>query len=305
MNPIPIYLNSNRVLTTLIISTLLSTFIFLGITYNIQPAEGSSHIIYVDTDASGGNDGTSWADAYVHLQDALTSASDGDEIWVAEGTYYPDDGISVTDNNTNTVFTVVGGVQLYGGFSGSETVREGRSWTQNRTILSGDLEQNDLPFAPTTDSDSNSSTPEQTDHIVGGNTAQLVISSGTSSNQTTIIDGFTITGNGGALSSSNAPVDVLYVDMNNLLIQGNNNLHKDYGTVDVFRSTLANSSVIYNSTTQLTGDDSKSGVSGQTAYFTNTTIAHNYVTNAAGIGGVHNRNFITLTNVTISQSQNM
>ena len=48
--------------------------------------------IYVDDNASAGGDGASWASAHKYLQDALASAEYGDEIWVAEGTYKPDQG---------------------------------------------------------------------------------------------------------------------------------------------------------------------------------------------------------------------
>ncbi|MBN2270210.1 MAG: hypothetical protein JXN61_06325, partial [Sedimentisphaerales bacterium] len=43
----------------------------------------SGKIIYVDDNASGANTGSSWSDAYLYLQDALTFASAGDEIRLA------------------------------------------------------------------------------------------------------------------------------------------------------------------------------------------------------------------------------
>ena len=46
---------------------------------SIQSALASPGIIYVDADASGANDGSSWADAYTDLQSALSAATSGDD----------------------------------------------------------------------------------------------------------------------------------------------------------------------------------------------------------------------------------
>ncbi|HSH53344.1 MAG TPA: right-handed parallel beta-helix repeat-containing protein, partial [Bacteroidales bacterium] len=94
----------------------------------------SQTIVYVNQSASGSNNGTSWADAYTNLQDALTSASVGDELWVAAGTYKP---TGTTDRNVS--FVLLQDLGLYGGFNGTETNREERDWRANETILSGDI----------------------------------------------------------------------------------------------------------------------------------------------------------------------
>ena len=49
----------------------------------------SSSILYVDKDATGVADGTSWANALVDLAQALVSQQSFNEVWVAEGTYLP------------------------------------------------------------------------------------------------------------------------------------------------------------------------------------------------------------------------
>ena len=66
--------------------------------------------IYVDDSASQGGDGTSWLTAHKYLQDALAVAESGDEIWVAEGTYKPDQGAGKTLGDRASPFVLVNGV---------------------------------------------------------------------------------------------------------------------------------------------------------------------------------------------------
>ena len=91
-------------------------------------------IIYVDGDAGGTNNGMSWTDAYIDLQQALSSAVSGDQIWVAAGTYKPTAG---TDRSAT--FSLKSGVGIYGGFAGGETLLGERNPAANLTILSGDI----------------------------------------------------------------------------------------------------------------------------------------------------------------------
>ena len=103
-------------------------------------------IIAVDKDATGAQTGESWADAFTSIQDALDIAV-GAEIWVAEGVYYPDEGIGQTNGDRTATFQLKQGVTIYGGFDGTENLLEERDWVNNVTVLSGDLDQNDTTDA--------------------------------------------------------------------------------------------------------------------------------------------------------------
>lgn len=96
---------------------------------------------YVDASAPGGGDGASWSTAFRSLQDALdeTVSDRGDELWIAAGIYRPDDGVSVTPGARTATFTLKDGVVLYGGFAGGEDDLNQRNWSDNVTILSGEI----------------------------------------------------------------------------------------------------------------------------------------------------------------------
>jgi hypothetical protein len=50
----------------------------------------------VDKETGAGGDGSSWANAYTELRDALNDAEQYDEIWVAAEVYKP--GENLTDS---------------------------------------------------------------------------------------------------------------------------------------------------------------------------------------------------------------
>ncbi|MFC1676927.1 choice-of-anchor Q domain-containing protein, partial [Planctomycetota bacterium] len=108
--------------------------IFNG-TVDMGAYEFSYNHVYVDVDANGSDNGMTWANAYVDLQDALSDAN-VTQIWVAEGTYYPDGSDA---NNRSLSFGLVEAVNVYGGFDGNSTDFNDRNWGLYETILSGDI----------------------------------------------------------------------------------------------------------------------------------------------------------------------
>ena len=99
-------------------------------------------VVYVDADAAAGGNGASWATAYKYLRDALGSNR---EIWVAEGIYYPDQtNVNPAGSGLRSdTFTLYTGCKIYGGFDGTEMSRSQRNYHANRTILCGDLSENE------------------------------------------------------------------------------------------------------------------------------------------------------------------
>jgi len=96
---------------------------------------------YVDHSVEESGDGSTWANAFQQLQDALdqTVSGRGDEVWIAAGTYYPDEGANVTDADRDATFLLKDEVSLLGGFEAGATSLDDRDFEVNRTILSGEI----------------------------------------------------------------------------------------------------------------------------------------------------------------------
>lgn len=152
--------------------------------------------IYVDGDAKGTNDGTSWENAYVFLQDALADANDSEkpiEIHVAKGNYTPDHGNGYVPGDKEAKFLLKSGVTLKGGFAGVGN-DDPNAWDHQvyKTVLSGDLNGNDERQL--------ANFIENSDHVI------WCIEGDT----TAVLDGFTITGGyatdriGGGMFNNNA-----------------------------------------------------------------------------------------------------
>ncbi|SDS39323.1 Por secretion system C-terminal sorting domain-containing protein [Polaribacter sp. KT25b] len=98
-------------------------------------------VYYVDANATGVNDGSSWTDAFTNVTDALASTNLNDAVWVAKGTY------TLADKNT-PIAVSTNEVDIIGGFTGTETTLADRDLTAihttNATIFTGDINGDDV-----------------------------------------------------------------------------------------------------------------------------------------------------------------
>jgi hypothetical protein len=242
-----------------------------------------AQVVYADAarpDNTG--DGTSWATAKKELQSAIAQATSGQQVWVKAGTYKPTLGI-----DRNISFSMKNDVAIYGGFTGTETLLEQRNEIYNLTILSGDLNGDDVGFT---------NNGENSIHVVNN----------ISINSTAILDGFTITkGNansgtynsgGGMLNNNASPTikNCLFLSnagtdyaggmfilgtsspvLNNCVFDGNS-----HGAVCIISATFTASNCIFNNNS---GEAAVTSLQGN-AFLYNCTITSNGV--AGSLGGI-------------------
>ena len=136
----------------------------------------------VDADSPDGGTGEDWDHAFNKLQDALMMSGYRTLIWVAAGTYYPDEGEGEIDNDRLSTFNIPDGVKVYGGFDGMDDFGGGRRETElsdrdpeiYEVTLSGDIDGNDA------------------EDDIAGNSYHVVTFQ--NAQEETVFDGFTITG---------------------------------------------------------------------------------------------------------------
>jgi hypothetical protein len=263
-------------------------------------------IIYVNDDAAGLDNGTSWADAFPNLQDALSDALPCDSIWVAAGTYRPDQGGGQTPGSRTATFQLLNGVAIYGGFAGGETMLSQRNVAANATILSGDLSGDDGPVACAQDS------PDCDSHgAICGDDGFCIISSnnadnsyhvvtGSSADATAVLDGLTITGGnanggfpddhgGGMYNNGGAPAVT------------NCTFHRNYAGYGGGMGNLSSYPVVTNCLFSMnfatgSGGGMRSGFGGPT--LTGCTFIHNRASAGGGMAG--GTSSVTATNCTFS-----
>ncbi|MBI1319205.1 MAG: DUF1565 domain-containing protein [Candidatus Hydrogenedens sp.] len=102
-------------------------------------------VFYVDADnQSGVENGLSWATAHRTVAAGIETArrNFGGDVWVAEGVY------DETRDATGGSLVLVSGVNLYGGFAGTETLRAQRNPLTHPAIIDGSSANAGAPAAP-------------------------------------------------------------------------------------------------------------------------------------------------------------
>ena len=169
-------------------------FLCVMIMAALLPVGAQATRYYVALNAADAGTGASWADPMT-LANAINKAVAGDEIWI-QGYDTPGGGhvYRVPDKNG---FTVKSGVKIYGGFAGTETSIDDREIVESkayrmkyRTVISGDVEGDDVVDATNLIFPANTSRDDNATHVL---TLDLSRASGGNQNQQpTVINGVTI-----------------------------------------------------------------------------------------------------------------
>src|SRR5262249_29634437 len=106
------------------------------LTHEIVAADGP-HVLYVTRQGDDGASGLSWDHALASPAAPLALAHEGDQIWIAEGTY------------TTMPVTLPSGVRVLGGFAGNELRPGDRNAAAHPVVLTG-RRSSVLSIPPTT-----------------------------------------------------------------------------------------------------------------------------------------------------------
>ena len=167
-------------------------------------AAAQSKIYYVSSRATDTGDGSSWANATT-LTKALDKAVAGDQIWVQGFETLTGGNLYVAPKEG---FAVKSGVQLYGGFAGTESrlsqrVTLGKPYQlKYRSVLSGDILRNDTVGSVDLIFPANGTRSDNATHVLSVN-LDPTQASGNNNTYPTVINGFSI-GNGQAAGTGDA-----------------------------------------------------------------------------------------------------
>jgi len=258
--------------------------VFRGNVWSFSTMKAIDKIIYVDMNAVGANDGSSWADAYKYLQDALSDATvlkdiGTVEIRVAQGVYTPDRNTTFPEGTGNRLatFQLISGVPIRGGYAGfGAPDPNDRDIIAHESILSGDLSGNDIDV----------NDPKKLWHEPTRNENSYRVVTSDETNQTTVLDGFIITAGfadgglyyryGGGMSNNGKPT------LSNCIFIGNYSRSNGGGMYNSGDPNLTNCTFSNNSSSSSGGGMYNSG----DPNLTNCTFSNN---SSSGGGGMYNR----------------
>jgi hypothetical protein len=213
--------------------------------------------LYVDDTAPGPfHDGSSWRDAYIYLQDALTEAvtyGNIREICVVEGTYRPDQDSSNPGGtgDREATFKLINRTVIKGGYAGYGTWKSDfRDIDRHWSTLNGDLAGNDVGVTDPCGLFSEPTRAENSYHVVYADNQ---------TDETALLDGFYIIGG----NANNTDTDD---DGGGMYIRG--------------EPTVSNCRFYHNS-----ADDFGGGMHINSHAKTPTVSRCNFNLNAAGYGG--------------------
>ncbi len=245
-----------------------------------EGTDPASPPIFVKHDASGANDGSSWADAFTTLQAALDIATEGAQIWVKAGTYNPTSAYDLTNTSRFYHFRMKNGVAIYGGFDGTETELSQRDFNANETILSGDLSGND-DFDVANGGYQGTTGDDNCYHIFYHPNIGI--------DSTAVLDGFTLKGgNANGAGDPHGCGGAFYNWVASPILQNLKIINNFAGRGGAFDMQGGSSSTFTNVLMANNLSDGGSGamsISGGTSVMNNVTIVNNHANaNAGGIG---------------------
>lgn len=125
------------------LNIFIASFAFLMICSNLISAQTIRYVKPKLNSGSDGNDGSSWMTAYATIQKAIEASSEGDQIWVASGTYYPTAMLSKGGMSRNQSLQLKKGVSIYGSLAIGAKSLAGRDFetAEKQSVITADNEE--------------------------------------------------------------------------------------------------------------------------------------------------------------------
>lgn len=259
-------------------------------------AAAQSKTYYVSPKAKGTGDGLSWDNATT-LTQALKVATAGDQIWVQGFETPTGDNLYVATEG----FAVKSGVQLYGGFAGTESrlsqrVTLGKPYQMKyRSVLSGDIQQNDTVGSIDLIFPANGTRSDNAPHVLSVN-LEPTQASGNNNTYPTVINGFSIGSGQADGTDADGKGGGIYVYGDNS--QG--------GVFRIERCFLINNYATQGGAVYV--DASVKSVNGETSLINQSVIYNNAAGERAAVenqaGGIYLAGEATVVNTTIFNNEN-